>query len=127
MELTIVRSPNSVGETIDRLTGALRERDIRVVARIDHAGAARDVGLDLPAEEVLIFGDPRAGTPLMQADPRVGLELPLRIVVWSQNGATHVGYRSPELLAAEYEVGVHADVLSGMANLFGDLIAEATG
>ena len=126
MDLTTAQSPNSVGETVDRLSAALRQRDIKIFARIDHAGAARDVGLDLAAEEVLIIGNPRAGKPLMQADPRVGLELPLRILVWSHNGATQVGYRSPEQLAAEYDLEAHGAALAAMAQLLGDLVGEAT-
>ncbi len=127
MDLTIAPSPFGVGETVDRLSAALRRRDITIFARIDYAGAARDVGLDLAAEEVLIFGNPRAGTLLMQADPRVGLELPLRILVWSQNGTTQVGHRSPEGLAAQYALEGHAVALSAMAQLLSDLVGEATG
>lgn len=126
MDLTIARSPYSVAETIDRLAAALRRRDIRVFARIDHAGAARDVGLDLAAEEVLVFGNPRVGTPLMQADPAIGLELPLRVVAWSQDGETRVGYRSPEQLASEYGVATQVAALTAMAHLVEDLVAEVT-
>lgn len=123
--MNIAQSPHSVAETVDRLIASLRHRDIKVFARIDHAGGAHDVGLELPAEEVLVFGDPQVGTALMEVNPQVGLELPLRILVWSENGTTHVGYRSPEELADAYDVAARASVLAAMANLLAQLVAEA--
>lgn len=122
----IAASRYSVDETIERLTASLGRRHIEVFAQIDHGGAASEAGLELGAEEVLIFGDPAVGTVLMQADRRIGLELPLRILVWGQDGATRISYRSPEELAALYDVAGHKHVLAGMAKLLADLIDEAT-
>jgi uncharacterized protein (DUF302 family) len=65
------------------------------LGRPDHAAGARTVGLELPDEVVLVFGSPTAGTPLMQADPRAGIDLPLRILVWSDDGGTRVAFRDP--------------------------------
>lgn len=122
----IATSRHTVDETIERLTASLGRRHIEVFARIDHGGPASEAGLELGAEEVLIFGDPAVGTVLMQADRRIGLELPLRILVWEQDGATRIGYRSPEELAALYDIASHENVLAGMTQLLSDLVAEAT-
>jgi uncharacterized protein (DUF302 family) len=71
-----------VAELIDRLEAALATRGITVFARIDHAAGAATAGMPLRPTTVLIFGDPRAGTPLMRAEQRLGLDLPLRILAW---------------------------------------------
>lgn len=126
MELTTVESPYTVSDTTGRLMAAVFRRGITVFARINHAANARAVGLRMADEEVLIFGDPRAGTVLMQADPRVGFELPLRVVVWSQDGVTRIGYQAPESLAGSYELANRTEVLGRMAALLADLTSEAT-
>jgi uncharacterized protein (DUF302 family) len=126
MELTTVESPYTVSDTTARLMAAVFRRGITVFARINHAANARAVGLRMADEEVLIFGDPRAGTVLMQADPRVGFELPLRVVVWRQGGVTRIGYQAPESLAESYELADRTEVLRRMAALLADLTSEAT-
>jgi beta-galactosidase len=125
MTLTFAESPHGVHATSDRLVAALRRRELTLFARIDHGGAARAAGLELPDEELLIFGDPRAGTLLMQADPEVGYELPLRVLVWDAAGRTHIGYRPPSELAERYGVESRAEVLDRMSALLQELVAEA--
>ena len=119
-------SPHGVRETVDRLIAALEKRSITVFARIDHAGAAREVGLELADEELVIFGDPRVGTLLMQTDPAVGLELPLKVLVWDVGGVTRIGYRPPPELAELFAIADHAAVLTRMQALLDALVAEAT-
>jgi uncharacterized protein (DUF302 family) len=114
-----------VAATLERLRAALDARGISVFAQIDHAGGARDVGLDMADEQVLIFGDPKAGTGLMQEDPTIGYELPLRVLVWDAGGQTMIGYRAPPELGSAYSVAQHADVLQRMDGLLGQLAAEA--
>jgi uncharacterized protein (DUF302 family) len=121
-----VTSPHGVGETVDRLIAALEQWSITVFARIDHAGAAREVGLQLADEELVIFGDPRAGTPLMETDPAVGLELPLKVLVWDAAGVTMLGYRPPTELADLYPIANRVEVLERMQALLETLVAEAT-
>src|SRR3712207_4267738 len=77
-------APSSYGpaETMDRLAAAVIDRGMSIVARVDHASAATKVGLELRPTEVLIFGNPRAGTPLMQAAQTIGIDLPLKALVW---------------------------------------------
>src|SRR5271154_540241 len=125
MQLSTSNSPHSVRVTADRLLAAIESRGSQVFARVDHAGGARAVGLELPDEELLIFGDPRAGTSLMQADAKVGHELPLRLLVWDADGQTTIGFRSPLDLAGDYDVADHADLLERMRGLLEQLVAEA--
>ncbi|MEA2196884.1 MAG: hypothetical protein QOJ25_935 [Solirubrobacteraceae bacterium] len=129
MSLLTARSPHSVSVTVDRLLGALEGRGIQVFARVDHAAGARAAGLELPDEEVVIFGDPRVGTLLMQSDSEVGYELPLRVLVWDAGGETVVGYRPPTELAMDYEMSDRAEVLERMMALLEQLVGEsvATG
>ncbi|HEV3283004.1 MAG TPA: DUF302 domain-containing protein [Solirubrobacteraceae bacterium] len=125
MSLTVSDSPHSVAETIDRLLGALERRKVQVFARIDHAAGARDAGLELADEQLLIFGDPRVGTVLMQSDRAIGYELPLRVLAWEQAGQTKVGYRRPSELADDYAVADRSEVLERMDSLLGQLVAES--
>ena len=125
MALVTASSPHSVRATVERVLAALENRGVHVFARIDHAAGARAAGLELPDEEVVIFGDPRAGTPLMQRDPRVGYELPLRLLVWDEGGHTEIGYRPPVELGADYRVADHVAVLERMTALLEQLVAES--
>jgi uncharacterized protein (DUF302 family) len=125
MSLQIACSPDGVSATIDRLVAALESRGIGVFARVDHGGGARAAGLELAEEEVLVFGDPRAGTLLMQADPRVGYELPLRILAWDDAGQTKVAFRPPAELADGYELTAQAVVLARMDTLLRELVRDA--
>ena len=118
-------SPHSVEETVERLRGSLERRSITVFATIDHAAGAREVGLELPHETVVVFGDPRAGTPLMQKDPTVGIELPLRVLVWDERGTTKVGYQDPTELADHYRLDETQERLERMRALLAELAAEA--
>jgi uncharacterized protein (DUF302 family) len=126
-EMLVVRSPHDHIETMRRLTEAVQARGLTVFARIDHAAAAREAGLELADEQVLVFGNPQAGTALMQDDPRVGIELPLRILVWADADGVSVGHDDPRALAERYAVGAHVATLEAMATLLGALAQAATG
>ena len=128
MAALITRSASgSFDEVVERLLAALERRSITVFAVIPHSAGARKVGLDLPDQTVVIFGNPQVGTPLMQADATVGIDLPLRILVWDKDGTTTLGYHDPFDLAAEYSLdGVGAE-LERMRQLLGDLVGEAAG
>jgi uncharacterized protein (DUF302 family) len=103
-QLITRRLNGSVAEVLERLTAALRERDIEVFATIDHAQAARDAGLGLPDEVVVIFGNPSVGTKLMQRNPQAGLDLPLKILIWDENGVTNIAYRAPSQLGQQLDL-----------------------
>lgn len=127
MSLIAANSPHTVTRTMDRLVAALERREIAVFARVDHGGGARDAGLPLAAEEVLIFGDARVGTLLMQDDPEIGYELPLRVLVWDAGGQTRIGYRAPAELADSYAVADREEILQRMGALLEALVAESVG
>jgi len=124
MSLTTVKSAHSVPASVDRLIAALGRRGITVFARVDHAAGARKAGLELADEELVIFGDPRAGTRLMQADAAVGYELPLRLLIWDAGGQTMIGYRPPTELRNEFAVADQLETLRRMENLLEQITAE---
>jgi uncharacterized protein (DUF302 family) len=123
--MIVKASASDYATTTRALLEAIARRGLTVFARIDHAAGAREAGLELPDEEVVVFGNARAGTPLMQADPRIGLELPLRILVWSEGGRASLAYRDPRELGAAYDVAAQAATLEQMAALLDALTSEA--
>jgi uncharacterized protein (DUF302 family) len=127
MALLTATSPRSVRATLDRAVASLERRGVNVFARIDHGGGARAAGLELDDEEVLIFGDPRAGTLLMQRDATVGYELPLRLLAWDEDGRTKLAYRTARDLATAYELAEAGAVLERVDELLAQIVAESTG
>jgi uncharacterized protein (DUF302 family) len=103
-------SPWSVGETVDRLKAAIGARGIKLFAVIDHSGEAAAAGLELRDTKLLIFGSPQAGTAVMAARPLAALDLPLKLLVWDDDGQTSVSYVPPSALAARHAL---ADDLAG--------------
>lgn len=98
-------SPFSVEETLQRFQEAMHSKGITVFARIDHSDEAKKVGLTMQEAHVLIFGNPKGGTPLMVASPLLALDLPLKILVWqSSDGRVWVSYTSVSYLATRYSV-----------------------
>lgn len=123
----VTRSSSSYAETTSSLVEAIARRELTVFARIDHAAGARAVGLELADEEVVLFGSPRSGTPLMQDDATIGIELPLRMLVWRDGEQVLLGHDDPRELARAYDVAAHAQTLEQMAMLLDALAAEAAG
>ena len=119
----LITVPSSYGpkETMDRLETDVRAKGMHVFVRIDHAAGASSAGLDLRPTEVLIFGNPQAGTKLMQQTQTIGLELPLKVIVWQDaSGKTWLGYDEPRWLAmrfgiAEQMTAVTDAMTSGLA------------
>jgi uncharacterized protein (DUF302 family) len=113
--LIVLPSAFDVTTTIDRLASALAAKGIHVFVRIDHAGGAQKVNLPLRPTQVLIFGNPVAGTPLMQSNQTIGIDLPLKAVAWEDEaGRTWLGYNDPAYLAQRHGIGDHEPVLKGM-------------
>jgi uncharacterized protein (DUF302 family) len=125
--MIVAHSERGYAATLAALLAAIEGNGLRVFAQIDHAAAAREVDLELADEEVVVFGSPLAGTPLMRSDPRIGLELPLRMLVWSDGAAAFVGYDDPRRLLDRYDVAAHAQTLEQMAQLLAALADGATG
>jgi uncharacterized protein (DUF302 family) len=123
--MIVKRSTSGYAETMRSLVEAIQRRGLTVFARIDHAAGAREVGLELADEEVVVFGSPKSGTPLMQSDPRIGIELPLRILVWRHGEDVMLAYHDPRELAGIYEVAHHRATLQQMATLLDELATEA--
>jgi uncharacterized protein (DUF302 family) len=124
--MLVTRSRYEQAETVGRLLAGIERRGLTLFARIDHAAAAREVGLELASEQVIVFGNPKAGTALMQTDPRIGIELPLRILAWEDADGALLGYNDPREFAERYSVEPHAATLSAMAGLLAELTSEAT-
>ena len=90
---------------MSKLTGILSAKGIRLFAVIDQSAEARQAGLSLRETTLVIFGNPAAGTPVMAAAPLAALDLPLKVVVWDDDGQTKVSYYSPDALAARHHLG----------------------
>jgi uncharacterized protein (DUF302 family) len=119
-----VESPLDAKTTLDRLQAALSAAGITVFGRIDHAAGASGAGLDLRPTTVLIYGNPQAGTRLMQIDQRAGIDLPLKILVWTDEAnVTRVAYNDPAWIASRYGISAEeAPVLNAMKALVTGLI-----
>lgn len=122
--LVKLRSQHSVSDTIDRLEALLKERGILVFARIDFSGDAARAGLRMPAEQMLIFGNPKAGTPLMLAVPAAGLDLPLKVLAWEADGKVWAAYNDPQYVVQRH--GLPAGLAANLAAVV-PLIERAVG
>ena len=101
--LVAVKSPYSARETMNRLEQVVKQRGLNVFARIDHAAGASKVGMTLRPTEVLIFGNPQGGTPFMECAQTVGIDLPLKALVWEDaSSQVWIGYNDPVYLAQRH-------------------------
>jgi uncharacterized protein (DUF302 family) len=104
----------SVDQTVQKLKGLLEAKGIKLFALIDHSGEAVDAGMQMPATKLLIFGNPKAGTPLMIASPPAAIDLPLKVLVAEDaGGATRISYNDPQWLQARH--GFPAELVSNIA------------
>lgn len=116
-------SNHSVQETVERLTGILQGKGVTLFAVVDHSGEAEKVGMKMPPTKLLIFGSPKAGTPLMLASPSAALDLPLKILVREDGqGKVWISYNSPLYLKERH--GLPEDLLGNIAVIEG-LAAKA--
>lgn len=100
-----LRSPYSVTNTLQRLEAVIATRGLAIFARIDHSGEAAKLGLEMQPTELLIFGSPRSGTPLMIASPSLALDLPLKALAWQDiEGVVWLSYNSPEYLQQRHDI-----------------------
>ena len=98
-------SPESVDETVQRLTGLIEDKGLKLFTVIDHSGEARRAGLKMLDTKLVIFGSPSAGTPIMVAEPLAAIDLPLKVLVWADSdGATWVSFNSPAYLAGRHHL-----------------------
>ena len=107
--LTTIQSSFGPQDTVRRLGAAVKAKGMTIFARIDHAAGAEEVGLALRPTELLIFGNAKGGTPLMQSDQTMGIDLPLRALVWQDAaGNTWLSYNDPSWLAQRHGLGAEA-------------------
>jgi uncharacterized protein (DUF302 family) len=103
--LVHLKSPYSVADTLKRLEAVLKTKNLTVFARIDHSGEAEKVGLKMRATQLIVFGSPKAGTPLMVASPSLGIDLPLKALAWQDaDGKVWLSYNSPEYLQRRHQI-----------------------
>ena len=110
-----------VADTVAKFTGILSAKGVRLFAVIDQSAEARQAGLSLRETTLVIFGSPAAGTPVMAASPLAALDLPLKVLVWDDDGQTKVSYYSPAALAARYHLD--ADLAGNLAAI--DVLTDA--
>ena len=123
--LTTVRSSYGPKETISRLEAEIRSRGMTVFVRIDHAAGAAAVGLSLRPTDVLLFGNARGGTPLMQSIQTIGIDLPLKVLVWQDAaGNTWLSYNDPHWIAKRHGLGQEAESAIGAISAALDALAK---
>jgi uncharacterized protein (DUF302 family) len=114
-DLVTLPSAQGATETVERLKSLLAQKTIRVFADIDHAAGAKAVGLPLRPTRLLIFGNALAGTPLMQSRQSIGLDLPLRVLVWEDEaGKVWLTYRNPSVLAKHHSITDRAEAVAAL-------------
>jgi uncharacterized protein (DUF302 family) len=125
--LTTIPSSYGQKDTTDRLEAEIKARGMTVFARIDHAAGAAEVGLSLRPTEVLIFGNAKGGTPLMQANQTIGIDLPLKVLVWQDApGKTWISYNDPSWLAKRHGLGPEvAPTVNAMAAALSAIAGKA--
>ncbi len=115
-----VKSPYSAKQTADRLENVVKQKGLNLFARIDHAAGAAKIGKTLRPTEVLIFGNPMGGTPLIQCAQTTGIDLPLKALVWEDEaGQAWLGYNDPAYIAARH----HATGCEGVVQNLGKALA----
>jgi uncharacterized protein (DUF302 family) len=121
--LIAVKSPYEAKETMNRFESNAKEKGLNIFARVDHTAGAEKVGMKLRPTEVLIFGNPKGGTPFMQCEQTVGIDLPLKALVWQdEKGQVWLGYNDPAYMAKRHHVkkcdavGSISKVLPGLAD-----------
>jgi len=127
--LVSIASKYSVKDSLDRLEADLKAKNITVFARVDHAAGAASVAMPLRPTEVLIFGNPKAGTPLMQANQTIGIDLPLKILGWQDaEDKVWLTYNDPSWLARRHHLGANTDAnVNALAMLLANLTKAAAG
>lgn len=127
-EIVKVEAAADVASTMDALEAAVTGAGATVFARVDHAGGADKVGMELAPEQLLIFGNPKLGTPAMQDDPLAGLYLPLKVLVYEDaEGQTWLAYEDPAAMMAGLNVPEGAEYVKKMTGALAKLTGKAAG
>ena len=118
-------SPYSVEETAERLTDAVEKAGAKVVAVLDHSANAATADMELAPTTVVIFGNPKIGTPLMQENRRIAIDLPVKVLIWQEGDTTQVGYVAPADVAARYNIPADTEAISMMGGALDKLTDAA--
>lgn len=125
--LVAVKSPHAVKETIDRFESAAKARGLNVFLRVDHAAGAKTIGKDLRPTELLVFGNPQGGTPLMECAQSVGIDLPLKALAWQDaSGQVWLSYNDPQYLSDRHGAKDCSPVVQNLRKALTGLVQEAT-
>jgi uncharacterized protein (DUF302 family) len=123
-----VKSPYAVKKTADRLESALEAKGMTVFARINHSEGAKKAGIELPATELIIFGNPKVGSPLMQCNRTVGIDLPQKALIWQDdNGQVWLSYNNPRYLARRHGLSECTQVIEKVEKALSSFAKAATG
>jgi uncharacterized protein (DUF302 family) len=126
--LTSIPSSFSPNETTDRLEAQIRAKGVAIFARIDHAADAAEVGLPLRPTELIIFGNARGGRPLMESVQTVGIDLPLKVLVWQDPaGKTWISYNEPKWIVQRHGVADPGSTIDKMTDLLRAIARDAAG
>ena len=121
-----LKSAHSVAVTADRLEKILKSKGMTVMKRIDHAAGAASVGRQLRPTELLIFGNPKVGTPLMECSPSIAIDLPQKALIWEdRNGQVWLAYNDPKFLAQRHDTTGCEEVLEKVGKALGNFAAAA--
>ncbi len=122
-----VKSAHSVTDTADKLEMVLKDKGMTVFTRIDHAAGAAKVGAEMRATQLVVFGNPKVGTPLMQCNQSTGLDLPQKALIWEDaEGQVWLSYNDPAYLGARHGLGECAAVLEKVAKALANFAKAAT-
>ncbi len=118
-------SSHDVVTTADKLVAAVEGAGAKVFARVDHQKGAMSVGTDIAGATLVIFGNPKIGTPIIAENPEAGLDLPIRVLIWDADGQTMIGYLSPDELTSRYGLSSSVEALKKMGGAAGKLTDKA--
>ncbi len=118
-------SAYNVANTVERLQAAIAKRGATVFATIDHAAGAKSVGMDMEPSTLVVFGNPKLGTPFMLRKPIAGLDLPMHVLVWREGNLVNIGYWTPARIVETYGVKVDKDLLKSLTDAMAAITDEA--
>lgn len=125
-DLIVKQSAHSVSQTLDRLAAALQKKGTVVFTRIDHAGGAKNAGVDMKPTELLVFGNPKLGAPLMQSNRKIGIDLPMKVLAWEDDdGKVWLAYTNPDELKDRFDIRDRDEVFKKMAGALDNLTSAA--
>ena len=116
----------SAGETIDRLENILKSKGLTIFTRVNHAAGAKNVGIDMTDSELIIFGNPKLGTPLMLENPQMGLDLPLKALAYTDaSGQTYLTYTAPATLQDRHDISENTGIIAKMTGALDAMTSAA--